>query len=64
LSEGVISEIRRHLEKEGVVKVKVLKAALREADVNEIATETARKLNAELADVRGHTFTLRRRKRE
>jgi len=64
LNEGVISEIRRHLEKEGVVKVKVLKTALIKTDVNGVATETAKKLNAELVDVRGHTFTLRRRKRE
>ncbi len=62
LSEGVIEEIRRTLEKEEVVKVKVLRTALREARVDDIATRVAKELNAELVDVRGHTFTLKRKK--
>lgn len=62
LSEGVIEEIRRILEKDGIVKVKVLRTALREARVDDIAARVATELNAELIDVRGHTFTLKRRK--
>lgn len=62
LSEGTINEIRRLLEKEGMIKVKILKTALKELEVEEIATEVSRKLNAEIIDVRGHTFTLKRRK--
>lgn len=63
LSEGIINEINRFLEKEGIVKVKVLKTALKELGVNEIATEVSRRLNAEVIDVRGHTFILKRGKR-
>lgn len=63
LSEGIINEINRFLEKEGIIKVKVLKTAHKElGEVNEIATEVSRKLNAEVVDIRGHTFTLRRKK--
>lgn len=62
LSEGVINEIRKFLERNDVVKVKVLKSALKETKVDDIATEVAKKLNAELVDIRGHTFTLRRKK--
>ncbi|MEM1686584.1 MAG: YhbY family RNA-binding protein [Zestosphaera sp.] len=62
LSEGIMNEIRKFLEREGVVKVKILKTALKELEVNEVATEVSRKLNAEVIDVRGHTFTLKRRK--
>ncbi|MEO3992961.1 MAG: YhbY family RNA-binding protein [Desulfurococcaceae archaeon TW002] len=62
LSEGAINEIHRLLEKEGIVKVKILKTALKELEVEEVATEVSRKLNAEIIDVRGHTFTLKRKK--
>lgn len=62
-SEQVISEIDRQLESRGMVKVKMLKTALYEADAKKAASETAKRVDSEVIDVRGHTFTLYRRKR-
>ncbi|MEM2021193.1 MAG: YhbY family RNA-binding protein [Zestosphaera sp.] len=62
VSENVVKEIQRSLEREGVVKVKVLKALARQVDVKVLASEVSRMLNAELIDVRGHVFIVRRRR--
>ncbi|MEM2075118.1 MAG: YhbY family RNA-binding protein [Zestosphaera sp.] len=62
LNEGVLNEIRRYLEREGTVKVKVLRTAAGRVDVERLALEVSTELGAELRDVRGHTFTIARRK--
>jgi RNA-binding protein len=63
VSQEVVKEIGRQLEKRETVKVKILKSALQEAKATEIATEISRRIEAELVDVRGHTFLLYKRRR-
>jgi len=60
VSEGVLSEIRRRLKEKGVIKVKMLKSALKVEgkDRFEIAKEVAEKVSARLIEVRGRTFIL------
>jgi len=60
VSEGVLSEIKRRLKEKGVIKVKMLKSALKVEgkDRFEIAKEVAEKVGARLVEVRGRTFIL------
>lgn len=61
--DGVLREIERWLEEEGVVKVRVLRSYLRSAGASteQVASEVAKLLKADLVEVRGHVFVLRRR---
>ncbi len=60
ISENVLKEIKRRLKKKGVVKVKILKSALKveEKDRFEIAKGVAERIGAKLVEVRGRTFIL------
>ena len=60
VTQGVLEEIRRHLEDKGVVKVKALKTAIKSTgmDRRSLAKHVAEKLGAWLLDVRGRTFVL------
>jgi RNA-binding protein len=60
VTEAVLSEIERQLKDKGYVKVKIEKSVIRilERDRKEVAEEVARRLGAELIDVRGRTFVL------
>ena len=59
----LLEEVDRQLEKNEIVKVKILKSALAERKAREVASEVAQKTNASLVEVRGHTFILYRRKK-
>lgn len=61
VSDSFIAELKSQLKKNKVVKVKMLKSSRGEADGREIPKEVAAKLRAELVDVRGYTFILKRR---
>ncbi len=63
VSEGVLREIDRRLREKGVIKVRVLKSALKVSgmDRREIARYVASRVGALLLDVRGRTFVLFRR---
>ncbi len=65
LTPGVIEEIKRRLEKEGVVKVRIHKAALVSTNMDRvaIAVTTASLTGARLIEVRGRTFILVSRER-
>lgn len=63
-SEGLIKEIVKQLEKRETIKVKVLKTALKDEKTTEIASEISKRTEAELIDVRGHTFILYKRRRK
>ena len=65
ISEGVINEIKRQLDSLNVIKVKVLRSYLKVSGkkTKEIAYEVASKVDAYVADVRGHTFVLVRKRR-
>jgi len=60
----LLEEVDRQLEKNEIVKVKILKSALAERKAREVASEVAQKTNASLVEVRGHTFILYRRKKK
>jgi RNA-binding protein len=55
-TEQVIHEIRRQLEKREMVKIKVLKSALRDKEVNAVVSNITQQTKASLIDVRGHTM--------
>ena len=65
ISEGILREIDRRLKEQGIVKVKILKAAfdVEKKDRFQIAKEAAEKLGALLVEVRGKTFTIYREKK-
>ncbi|AAM02834.1 ribosome assembly RNA-binding protein YhbY [Methanopyrus kandleri] len=58
LTSGVIQEVDRQLEERGLIKVRFERNILRRYDRKELAEELARKVNAELIDVRGRTAVL------
>jgi len=64
VSEELLKEIEKQLGKRETVKIKVLKTALRELKTAEIAAEISKRTNAELIEVRGHTFILYKRRRK
>ncbi|MCD6323787.1 MAG: YhbY family RNA-binding protein [Desulfurococcales archaeon] len=60
ITEAWLEEVRRRLKKEKLLKVRVARSLIRsglKAEV--IAKEVADRLEAEIIDVRGHTFTLK-----
>ena len=57
-SSQILNEISRQLEKREMVKVKVLKTALKEEETKEIASKVAQQTESTLIDVRGHTIIL------
>jgi len=54
----LIKEIEKQLQKETMVKVKLLKTALAEGETKHIATKIAQQIEATLVEVRGHTFMM------
>ena len=57
-SSHILNEISRQLEKREMVKVKVLKSALKEEETREIASKIAQETESTLIEVRGHTIIL------
>ncbi|MCL2358296.1 MAG: YhbY family RNA-binding protein [Nitrososphaerota archaeon] len=66
LSAQSISEIEKQLQRNKMVKVRILPAALKElTTAEEIANKAAKETEAALVEVRGHVFILfRKRKAE
>ena len=62
-SQKIIDEIDRQLQEKEMLKVKILKTALEKNETKTIANETAQRTDSTLIDVRGHTFTLYKRKK-
>ena len=62
VSQELLKEIEKQLDKREVVKIKVLKSALSEGKASEIASTIARQTEAALVEVRGHTFMLYKRR--
>ncbi len=65
ISEEVLSEIKRRIEREGVVKVRMLKGFLESLSIDRrsAASLIAERVGAKLVDVRGYTFILVGRKK-
>ena len=64
-AQQTMDEVSRQLEKREMVKVKILKSALKDEEAKSIASKIAQQTNSTLIDVRGHTFLLyKHRKRK
>jgi RNA-binding protein len=57
-SEELLKEIGRQLDKNKMVKVKILKPALVGDEAKQFASNIAEKTESSLVEVRGHTFML------
>ncbi len=57
-SEELLKEIGKQLDRNKMVKVKVLKTALAGAAMKKMAQKIAEQTESALVDVRGHTFML------
>lgn len=57
-SEDLAKEIEKQLNKNGMVKVKILKSAIIGQQAEEIASKIAEKTQSSLVQVRGHTLML------
>ena len=63
ITQGLVDEVSKQLDKRRVVKLRVLKSFLAEKTVKDVAADLARKTGSTLVEVRGHTFVLYRRRR-
>ena len=60
----IVNEISRQLEKREMVKVRILKSALKDEEAKSVASKIAEQTSSTLIEVRGHTLILyKRRKR-
>jgi RNA-binding protein len=65
LVEKVIDEVSKQLEKNEMVKVRILKGALKNESAESMIQKVTQETNSTLVDRRGHVFVLyRRRKRK
>lgn len=62
-TDNIIEEIKRQLEDNGLIKIRVLKAARSERSTGEIAKEVADATNSEIIQIVGNSFGLLRRRR-
>lgn len=63
VTEGVVKELVSWLEREPLVKVKLLKSSQEEGDARSVAQALAERAGATLIEVRGHTALFYRPKR-
>jgi RNA-binding protein len=58
-----INEINRQLDMKEMIKIRILKTALKEEKAKTLALQIAEQTGATLVEVRGHTFILYRRRK-
>ncbi len=58
VSQELLSEIEKQLDKREMVKIKILKSALQEDEAKQIASRIVKQTDASLVEIRGHTFML------
>ncbi len=58
VSQELLKEVEKQLDKKEMVKIKVLKSALQGEKAKQIALRIAEQTEASLVEVRGHTFML------
>lgn len=63
VTDGVVKELVTWLEREPLVKVRLLKSATGEADTQSVAADLAARAEAVLVEVRGHTALFYKAKR-
>jgi RNA-binding protein len=64
ISEGILKEITKQLDKNKMVKVKILRAALQNDEAKQIALDIASRTCSTLVEVKGHTLMLYKRKQK
>jgi RNA-binding protein len=64
VSQELLKEVNKQLDKNEMVKIKVLKAALENGKTREIASEIAGETRSSLVEVRGNTFMLYKRRKK
>ena len=64
VSKEMLKEIEKQLEKKEMIKVKILRTALKDNEAKRIASRIAEKTEATLIEVRGHTLILYKRRRK
>jgi len=62
VSQKLLKEIEKQLDKKEMVKIKILQSALDEEGAKEIASKIAEETVSSLVEVRGHTFMLYKRR--
>jgi len=60
----MVNEVSRQLEKREIVKVKILKSALKDEEAKSVASKIAEQTSSTLIEVRGHTLLLYKRRRK
>ena len=58
VAPGIVDEISRQLEQKEVVKVKILKSAIKKEEAKKIGVKIAQETTSSLIDVRGHIILL------
>ena len=64
ISPQMEKEISKQLDSRELIKIKILKTALKDNDAKNIALTIANQTESELIEVRGHTFILFKKKRK
>jgi RNA-binding protein len=64
VTDALLGQIRRQLDANEMVKVKVHKTSLEETEVAQLADKTAEETTSEIIDVRGRTFTIYKPKKK
>jgi len=64
VSQELLNEIEKQLDKKEMVKIKILKSALKENETKQLASRIAEQTEASLVDVRGHTLMLYKRRKK
>jgi RNA-binding protein len=62
VSQELLKEIEKQLEKKEMVKIKILQSALEGEEAKEVASKITEQTVSSLVEVRGHTFMLYKRK--
>ncbi|AEH61665.1 protein of unknown function UPF0044 [Methanosalsum zhilinae DSM 4017] len=60
INEAVIEELKNYIKRNRLVKVKVLKTAVGDENIDDIASRLAAETKSELVEIRGRSVTLYR----
>jgi RNA-binding protein len=63
VTTALLGQIRRQLDANEIVKVKVHKTTLKDVEVSEVAEKIAEETTSDIVDVRGRTFTIHKSKK-
>jgi RNA-binding protein len=64
VSEELLKEIGKQLDKKEMVKIKILSSALEGEETRQIALRISGQTEASLVEIRGHTFMLYKRRKK